>query len=342
MRPLEGFTLLDLSRMLPGAVLARLALEAGATVVKIEAPHQPDLMRLIRPLTPDGQGAGYATFRAGESREALDLRKPEGQAALLARVRGADAVIESFRPGTLASWGLAPERLLAENPRLVGVSLSAYGQGDPGVGHDLNLMADAGALGTLGLPPGAVPGLQLADVGCGLLAYGALVSALLAVGRGGAGCWIDQPMSSGLAPFLAWRDADAACGGPSDREAWLTGKVPAYARYRTSDGGEVAVGALEPKLLAGLLEALALPAGLAAGALSPREAPEGSALFAALEQALAARPAAEWEALASAHGLPLTVVAEPSAPGARHRPYAEGTRAWLGLPGAQAPGFPGS
>lgn len=337
MRPLEGLTILDTSRMLPGAVLARLALEAGARLVKVEAPHQPDLMRHTRPLLPGGTAAGYAAFRGGEERLALDLRTPEGAAALLERARRADALVESFRPGTLASWGLGPERLMAENPRLVVVSLSAYGQADPGVGHDLNLMAEAGALDTLGLPGGGVPGVQLADVGCGMLAYGALASALLAVQRGGRGTWIDQPMSSGLAPFLAWRDADARAGGRSDREAWLTGHVPAYARYRTADGGEVAVGALEPKLLGGLLEALGLPPALAAGALAPRTEPEGLALFAALEEAFGALPAHEWERL-TATGLPVTVVAAPTAPGSRHRPYAEGARPWLGLADARVPG----
>src|SRR5690606_8046221 len=123
--PLAGTVVVDVSRMLPGAVLARCLLDLGARVIKVEDPGVGDLMRHAPPLI-DGVGAGFIAFFRGAESVGLDLRTPAGAAALRRLAAGADVLIESFRPGTMARFGLPEAELLADNPRLVLCSLPGF------------------------------------------------------------------------------------------------------------------------------------------------------------------------------------------------------------------------
>ena len=115
--PLAGTLVVDLTRMLPGAVLVRCLVDLGARVVKVEDPNGGDALRHAPPLVDvEGagrMGAGFATFFRGVESAALDLRTERGAAAARALAARADVLVESFRPGTLARFGLDPERLRA-------------------------------------------------------------------------------------------------------------------------------------------------------------------------------------------------------------------------------------
>ncbi|MCB2188475.1 MAG: CoA transferase [Deltaproteobacteria bacterium] len=312
---LEGVLVVDVTRMLPGAILARQLLDLGARLIKVEDPAGGDPFRLAPPQV-EGLGAGFATMYRGAESLTLDLRAP-GDAAKLARLAGkADVLLESFRPGTLARWGLGPDRLLGENPGLVYCAMSSFGQAGPrqnDVGHDLNFVALAGALPLVG---GEVPGLQLADITSGLLACSAVLAALLARGRDGRGRLVDQPLALGPLPFLAWAWADAAAGTGSLLESMLAGWVPCYRCYLCGDGRQIALGALEPKFWLGFVNLLGLShlasLGLVLG-------PEGEAVTEEVTVALAARPAAAWAAAAREAGLPVTLVHTPEE--GRRDPY---------------------
>ena len=137
--PLAGTVVLDVSRMLPGAVLARTLVDLGARVVKVEDPRSGDPMRVTPPLV-GGTGAGFLAFFRGVESVAIDLKAPAGAAALRKMARHADVLVESFRPGTLERWDLGYDRLAALNPGLVVVSLSSFGsEGEDAdrIGHDL-------------------------------------------------------------------------------------------------------------------------------------------------------------------------------------------------------------
>lgn len=304
--PLHGTLVLDLSRLLPGAVLSRQLVDLGARVVKVEEPGSGDLLRYVPPFV-GGVGAGWATLLRGAESVALDLREPADAARLRRLARRADVLVESFRPGTLDGWGLGEMRLRADNPALVWCSLSSFGPGSPDrVGHDLNFVATAGVLELLG---GAVPGIQLADVGAALLAATAVVAALLDRHRTGRGRRLEQPLVSGALPFMAWAWADAAAGGGGAGEGVLSGRVPGYRTYECADGTEVAVGALEPKFWVGLCELLGVPelagAGLDTG-------PDGLRATASVAGRFATRPRAEWLEAAAERGLPVTAVLRPA------------------------------
>jgi alpha-methylacyl-CoA racemase len=167
--PLQGTLVIDASRMLPGAVLVRMLVDLGARVIKIEEPAKGDLMRHAPPLA-DGIGAGFQAFFRGVESVGLNLKTPEGQRALRRLCLKADVFVESFRSGTLESWGIGPDTLAALAPGLITCSLSGFGAASNDVAHDLNLVASAGLLSLLSPSMEGVPPVQLADVSTGMLA----------------------------------------------------------------------------------------------------------------------------------------------------------------------------
>lgn len=346
--PLAGTVVLDVSRMLPGAVLVRTLVDLGARVVKVEDPHSGDPMRATPPLA-GGVGVGFLTFFRGVESVAIDLKTPAGSAALRKMARHADVLIESFRPGTLERWDLGYERLAALNPGLVVVSLTSFGgEGLEAsrIGHDLNFTAVTGLLSEL--PAGDLPRVQVADVATGLLAAASALAALLSRHRTGRGLHVDQPLVSGPMPFLAWSFAELGAGGGGVLDGLLAGKCPAYRTYRCADGGRVALGALEPKFWAVLCEMAGIPEHAGDG-LDTGEA--GSDAAARLSSVFASRPRADWLALADALGIPLTPVNDlasardelasrmerTSLPGGGNIPT---PAAFLGLPGLRRPHTP--
>ena len=304
---LDGVLVLDLSRMLPGAVLVRQLVDLGARVVKVEDPVTGDVLRLVPPLTGE-VGAGFAAFFRGVESVALDLRQADGAAAIRRLARRADVLIESYRPGVMTRWGLGAEELREANPSLVVCSIPGYDPDGPcaaEVGHDLNFVARSGLLEQLG-SAGAVPMVQLADFTAGLLAVSAVLAALLERGRTGEGAVITIPLARAPLPWLTWAVANDDAGDTGIVRSLLGGGVPCYRVYTCGDGRRVALGALEPKFWAGFVALLGLD-HLAGTGLDPGEA--GAAAAEEVARALASAPAERWAARAREAGLPLTVVA---------------------------------
>jgi alpha-methylacyl-CoA racemase len=296
---LAGTVVVDVSRMLPGAVLARELLDLGARVVKVEAPVGGDPMREIPPVV-DGVGAAFRAYYAGAESVCLDLRDAAGAAALRRLARHADVLVESFRPGTLDAWGAGPQRLARLNPSLVVCSLSSYGQASERVGHDLNFVAESGLLELLGTE--SVPRAQLADVAAGLQACSAVLAALLSRSRTGRGAVLDVPLAAAPGPFVAFAAAERHAGGGGAVDRLLAGECPAYGVYTCGDGRRVAVGALEPKFWADFAEAAGL-SDLAGAGLEP----DASARRRVADR-LAEAPASHWLEIAEERNLPITLV----------------------------------
>lgn len=329
MRPLEGMLVVDASRMLPGAVLARLLLDLGARLVKVEAPGGGDMLRGIPPLV-EGTGAGFRALLGGAESVCLDLRSPEGAAALRRLARRADVLVESFRPGTLERWGLGYDSLAEENPRLVQCSLSSFGSAGAAagrVGHDLNFLAESGLLEERG--GGGMPRVQLVDVSAALLASSAVLAALLRRASTGRGMRVEQPLAAAPLPFLAWPRADRAAGGGEARETMLGGGIPAYRLYRCGDGERVALGALEPKFWTSFVEMLDLPE-LAPDGTDAGE--RGARAAAAVAARLAEHPREHWMSLAEGRDLPLSRVRSTAEAAARDPYYADAASFLPGFP----------
>src|SRR5436853_367203 len=145
--PLEGLTVLDLSRLLPGGYCSLILADFGAEVIKVEDTGMGDYVRWAPPYYEGAdQTARSALFLAlnrGKRSIRVDLKNELGKQVLLRLARDADVLLESFRPGVLDRLGVGYERLREENPRLVYCAITGYGQDGPNrdrSGHDMNYL----------------------------------------------------------------------------------------------------------------------------------------------------------------------------------------------------------
>ncbi|MEO8505295.1 MAG: CaiB/BaiF CoA-transferase family protein, partial [Acidobacteriota bacterium] len=195
-RPLSDLLVVDLSRYLPGPYASRLLRDLGARVIKVEEPLDGDPVRAAPPLTHQGGEPGSALAElllAGIESVALDLKKSGGRDVLLALLERADVLLESFRPGTLARFDLAPEVLRQRLPRLIICSISGYGQDGPQAprsGHDLTYQALSGLLASTAHMPSA----PVADLVGAWSAATSILAALHERDRTGEGVWIDAAL----------------------------------------------------------------------------------------------------------------------------------------------------
>jgi len=252
--PLRGVRVLDLSRLIPGPFCTLILSDLGASVDKLEDPHVGDYMRVFPPAKRGLSGRFNALNRDKRSL-CLDLKKPAGRDALLKLVKRYDVVVESFRPGVLDKLGVGFATMQRENPRLIMLSISGYGQDGPfrdKAGHDLNYIATAGVLGLAGPPdrPPPTPPIQLADIAGGAL-FGAvgILAALYEREKSGRGQQVDLSMCEGALAFMIpdLGNYDASGKPPKRGGELLNGGTASYGVYRTKDGRFLSVGALEPK-----------------------------------------------------------------------------------------------
>ena len=129
-RPLAGLRVLEMGALIAGPFCAKILAEFGADVVKVEPPGSGDPLRKWR-FVEGGTSLWWHVQSRNKRSAAVDLRKPEGQQIARELALRADIVVENFRPGTLESWNLSYESLAAQNPGLVMVRISGYGQSGP-------------------------------------------------------------------------------------------------------------------------------------------------------------------------------------------------------------------
>ncbi|MBK5291312.1 MAG: CoA transferase [Acidobacteriia bacterium] len=254
---MSGITILDLTRLLPGAVATQQLLLAGAEVIKIEQPGQGDYARTMPPLI-DGAGAVFLYTNGGKSSLTLDLKSAGGRVQFLRLCETADAVVEGFRPGVMDRLGLSWDRLRETNSRLIYASLTGYpaaGEWAMMAGHDINYLALSGVLDLLG----GLAGVQIADIlGGSMQMVNSILLALLERHRTGQGSRVEVNMLEGVDPLLILPRALLAATGSAPRPgtAVLSGKYPCYRLYTSRDGSLLALGALEEKFWMNLCRAL--------------------------------------------------------------------------------------
>ncbi len=253
-KPLDGVTVLDLTRLLPGPAATMMLANFGAEVIKIEEPEKGDYARYGQPRI-HGLGASFALLNRGKKSVAINLKDPRGKEAFRRLAATADVLIEGFRPGVMDRLDLGYEQLSGLNPRLIYAALTGYGLDGSytqTAGHDANYLAMAGVLdliGPAGGPPN-LPGIQIADIAAGTLpAVIGILLALAAREKTGEGQIVDAAMLDGSLnlmpiPLSQWTSTGEA---PRRGETRLSGRYACYNIYETSDGRWMSVGALEPK-----------------------------------------------------------------------------------------------
>jgi crotonobetainyl-CoA:carnitine CoA-transferase CaiB-like acyl-CoA transferase len=309
MRPLEGITVLDLTRLLPGAVATQWLADFGAEVIKIEQPGVGDYAR--HSFTDGSENPVFAATNRGKQSVAIDLKRETGREAFLKLVESADVLMEGFRPGVMERLGLGFETLAPRFPRLIYVALTGYGrEGSYSAlaGHDINYLALAGVLDLMGPRESpALAGVQFADLAGGSMqAVIGVLMALQARHRTGGGQRVDVSMFAGSAALLTVPGAIAQSTGrvPERGNELLSGRYACYQIYAAKEGF-VAVGALEPKFWENLCRALGRE-DLIADQFA--DEPRQSGIKQSLAAILATRTAEEWFAELGARDCCITPV----------------------------------
>jgi crotonobetainyl-CoA:carnitine CoA-transferase CaiB-like acyl-CoA transferase len=295
---LEGLRVLDLSQFLPGPHFTMMMADHGAEVIRIEPP-------VGEPTRTIGARQGNASvwFRSthrGKKSVVLDFKRPEGVAAFLALAQTADVVVEAFRPGVVDRLGIGDAAVRAVNPRIVYVSIAAFGQTGPMAkrpAHDVSIQAESGVL-SLGCDAAGrpvLPGIPAADMASSLMAMNGVLMALLRRERTGRGDYIDISMQDSLVSWLV------NVVGPvfgEDRDLVLAnergfGGNAFYNVYACADGRFLTLGGSEVKFAANLLTALGREDLIALCRLPP--GPGQAPVRDFLRETFAAQPLAHWE-----------------------------------------------
>ncbi len=314
--------MLELGGIGPGPYAGMLLADLGADVVRVDRAGAELIDSPI--------------MRRGKRSIELDLRSDDDLETARTLVDQADLLIEGFRPGVTERLGLGPDECLARNPRLVYGRITGWGQTGPlaqAVGHDINYIGLVGALhavGRAGQPP-TIPLCLVGDLGGGGLFFvTGLLAALVHARATGQGQVIDSAITDGAAVLMAPTYGRLATGSWTDERGvnGLDGGRPWYDVYETSDGRWMAVGAIEDRFYAGLVERLGLTAEQ-----SRRDDPTGwpdlHDRFAAIFRA---RTQSEWTAVFE--GTEACVTPVLSLTDAPHHPHsvARGTFDDQGLP----------
>jgi alpha-methylacyl-CoA racemase len=289
--PLAGVTVLELGGIGPLPLLAMLFADLGARIVRVD------------PVTPSyGSIAPNLWIFRGQDSLTLDLRQEAGREVLFRLVERADVLVEGYRAGVTERLGVGPDECLARNPKLVYGRMTGWGSSGPLAdkgGHDLNYISITGALeamGQKGTPP-PVPLNLVGDFGGGamMLTMGVL-AALHEREQSGRGQVVESAMSDGslalMALFYAMRDAGHWVDERGANQP--QGGAPFYRCYETSDGRYVAVGAVENKFYADLIDGLGFDPALVA---TQNDRAQWPALMPVFEAAFKTRTRAEWEAV---------------------------------------------
>jgi crotonobetainyl-CoA:carnitine CoA-transferase CaiB-like acyl-CoA transferase len=195
--PLDGITILDLTRVVAGPYSTMMLADLGAQVIKVEHPSDPDYVRSFPPFAAAQAGSGYfAQYNRHKLGVSIDLKHPQGRAILLEMLAKVDVLVENFRPGTMDKLGLNYDAIKDKFPRLVYTSISGYGQSGP---HSKRPSYDSTAQAAGGLwsmngnaaqPPLRV-GSIIGDLAASFYATIGILAALRERDRSGLGQWVD-------------------------------------------------------------------------------------------------------------------------------------------------------
>jgi CoA:oxalate CoA-transferase len=308
--PLDGLTVLDLSRVLAGPYCTMLLADLGATVIKVEHPEGGDEARGFLPFI-GGQSAYFAAVNRGKQSIALDLGQAEDRAIFERLLARADVLVENFRPGVMDRLGYGGATLLARWPRLVVASISGFGQHGPyreRGAYDLIVQAMSGLISLTGHPgqPPVRAGTSFGDLAASVFAANGIQAALLRRVRTGCGGLVDVAMFDCQVALLENAIARFQASGevPQPMGARHSGTAP-FDAFQAADGWLVitAGGDALFQRLATVLERPAWCDDPRFAGRAPRVEHQ-AALKALIEERLATAPVAHWLALLQAAGVP--------------------------------------
>jgi crotonobetainyl-CoA:carnitine CoA-transferase CaiB-like acyl-CoA transferase len=249
---LDGITVIDLSRLLPGPYCSMILADHGARVIAVESK------RFL------ADGLFFNVINRNKEHMSLNLKTEQGREIFFRLIQKADVVLEGFRPGVVDKLGVGYESVCKVNPKIIYCSITGYGQNGPfrdRVGHDANYLSYAGVLDLIGEKnrPPAIPGVQIADIaGGGMNAAIGILLALFARGKTGQGQYIDISMTDGMVGFLPAALFFRQLTGQEPRrsDGLLSHRYACYNTYETADGRYLSIGAVENRFWKQLCDTL--------------------------------------------------------------------------------------
>jgi crotonobetainyl-CoA:carnitine CoA-transferase CaiB-like acyl-CoA transferase len=312
---LDGVRILDLSRVLAGPWCTMTLADLGADVIKIEQPATGDDTRTWAPFR-EGESAYYLCTNRNKRSVAVDISKPEGQAIVRALAKHCDVVVENFKLGALAKYGLDYDSLRQVRPDVIWCSISGYGRTSPlagRAGYDYVIQAEGGLMAVTGEPDGEPMkvGVAVADLFTGMYAVQAILAAVIARRNDGQGQLIDMALFDAQLAMLAnVGSAYLVTGEEPKRFGNAHASVVPYQVLPTADSDIVlAVGNdRQFKLLCD--EVLRRPdiAADARYATNTARIANRETLIPLLKEILRTRPAREWQDKLASTGIPTGTV----------------------------------
>jgi crotonobetainyl-CoA:carnitine CoA-transferase CaiB-like acyl-CoA transferase len=320
--PLSHVRVLDLSRVLAGPWAGQNLADLGAEVIKVERPKVGDDSRAFGPpWVKDKAGnatkdsAYFTSANRGKKSITVNVAKPEGQALIRALAAKCDVLIENYKHGDLARYGLGYDDLKSVNPRLIYCSVTGFGQTGPyreRPGYDFMIQGMGGMMSVTGEPdgtPGGGPqraGVPIADIITGMYASIAICAALASRAENGKGQHLDLALLDSQIALLAYQNTNYfSTGTPPGRIGNLHPNIVPYQPFKTSDG-EVIVACGNDNLFRKFCDAAGCP-GLSQ---DPRFASNGkrvenrAEMTRLIQEIFSKKSTAEWLALLESAGVP--------------------------------------
>jgi crotonobetainyl-CoA:carnitine CoA-transferase CaiB-like acyl-CoA transferase len=240
--PLDGLTVIDLTRVLSGPYCTMLLADMGARVIKVEQPGRGDDTRAWGPPFVQGESAYFLSINRNKESLTLDLKRAEAKPVITALLDRADVLVENFRPGTMERLGLGYESVSQRWPRIIHCSVSGFGQSGPRSaepGYDAVIQAEGGLMSITGNadgPPFRL-GVAIADIVSGMFAAQGIAMALLARTRTGRGQRVDVGMLDATAALLTYQAGIYfATGRAAPRMGNRHPTIVPYETFAASDG----------------------------------------------------------------------------------------------------------
>ncbi len=252
---LNGITVIDLSRLLPGPYCSMILADHGARVIAVEDK------RFL------ADGLFFNLINRNKEHMSLNLKTDQGREIFFRLIAKADVLMEGFRPGVVERLGVDFKTVSRVNPKIIYCSITGYGQNGPfrdRVGHDVNYLSFAGVLDLIGEKdrPPCIPGVQIADIaGGGMNAAIGILLALFARQHTNKGQYIDISMTDGMVGFLPAALFFRQLTGQEPRRAdgLLSHRYACYNTYETADGRYLSIGAVENRFWKQLCDTLEVP-----------------------------------------------------------------------------------
>jgi crotonobetainyl-CoA:carnitine CoA-transferase CaiB-like acyl-CoA transferase len=244
MSDLEGYLVVAVEQAVAAPYASSLLAEAGARVIKVER-EGGDFARNYDHVV-NGESAYFVWLNRGKESLCLDLKNAEDHALLLTILEQADVFIQNLKPGAICKLGLSYEKLSVANPALVMCSISGYGDhGDYAQmkAYDLLVQAESGLCSVTGTAnESSRVGVSICDIATGLMAYGAILRALLARGKTGRGSYIDTSLFGVMADWMNVPLLHQAYGGRApERMGICHPSIAPYGVFLTGDGKQLVI-----------------------------------------------------------------------------------------------------